>query len=358
MNTENTELTPALVPSPINPAFDFLVFIGRFQPLHLGHQYVITEALKQARRVIILIGSSKQPKTLRNPWSFNERKQFIKLAFVPEDYQRLSIAPLLDDLYNDQNWIRSVQQTVHGIVCQYPASLGAVPKIGLIGHSKDHSSYYLSRFPQWPAVDVPNFQNLSATPMREEYFAIGKIPDGVPTAIKHALAEALHSADYQHIAEEYQFIKAYQQGWADAPYPPIFVTVDAVVIQSGHILLIERNARPGKGQLALPGGFLDPQERLKEAVIRELREETRIKIPAPVLLGSLVKQQVFDDPHRSARGRTITHAYLFLLKEDPKGLPKVKGGDDARQAFWMPLGDITPEILFEDHYHIIQAMIG
>lgn len=340
------------------PAFDFLVFIGRFQPFHLGHQFVVSEALKQAKRVIILIGSSKQPKTLRNPWSFAERKQFIKLSFGAEDYQRLAIAPLLDDLYNDQNWIRSVQQTVNGIVCQYPTSVGVAPKIGLIGHSKDHSSYYLSRFPQWPAINVENFQNLSATPLREDYFAIGKIPDGIHPLIKQHLAEALSSSDYQHIAEEYIFIKTYQQGWANAPYPPVFVTVDAVVIQSGHILLIERNARPGKGQLALPGGFLDPQERLKDAVIRELREETKIKIPAPVLAGSIVKQQVFDDPHRSARGRTITHAYLLLLKEDPKGLPKVKGGDDARHALWLPLAEITPEILFEDHYHIIQAMIG
>jgi bifunctional NMN adenylyltransferase/nudix hydrolase len=108
--------------------------------------------------------------------------------------------------------------------------------------------------------------------------------------------------------------------------------------------------------MALPGGFLDANERLKTAVIRELREETRIKVPAPVLLGSITKTEVFDDPHRSARGRTVTHAYLIELKGEK--LPKVKGGDDASKAFWVPFADVKPEQMFEDHFHIIQAMVG
>jgi bifunctional NMN adenylyltransferase/nudix hydrolase len=136
----------------------------------------------------------------------------------------------------------------------------------------------------------------------------------------------------------------------------MFITVDAVVVQSGHILLIERKAQPGKGLMALPGGFLDANETLKSAVIRELREETRIKVPAPVLAGSITKTQVFDDPYRSARGRTVTHAYLIELKGDK--LPKVKGGDDAAHAFWVPFAEVKPEMMFEDHFHIIQALVG
>ena len=93
-------------------------------------------------------------------------------------------------------------------------------------------------------------------------------------------------------------------------------------------------------------------------MIRELREETRIKVPAPVLAGSIIKQQVFDDPYRSARGRTITHAFLIELKPDAQGLPKVKGGDDAQHALWVALGDLNPERLFEDHFQIIKTLIG
>jgi bifunctional NMN adenylyltransferase/nudix hydrolase len=121
--------------------------------------------------------------------------------------------------------------------------------------------------------------------------------------------------------------------------------------------MIERKARPGKGLLALPGGFVGQDERLVEACLRELREETRLKVPAPVLKGSIRKQRVFDDPNRSSRGRTITHAFYIELEPSSK-LPAVKGGDDARHAMWVPLSELRPDMLFEDHFFIIQEMTG
>ena len=341
--------------------FDFLVFIGRFQPFHAGHQAIIDVALARAERVIVLVGSSCQPRTIRNPWTFTERKHCIQMAFPETQEQRLIIAPLLDETYNEQGWITRVQQSVQGITCRFPPKVGsAAPRIGLIGHSKDHSSYYLSMFPQWQSVAVENVRGLSSTPLREHYFQHGALPnaDDVPAAVQDWLAAFRGTANFAQIAEEWAFVRQYRKGWEAAPYAPTFVTVDAVVVQAGHILLIERKARPGKGQWALPGGFLDPHEKLRDAVIRELREETRIKVPAPVLAGSIVKEQVFDDPYRSARGRTITHAFLIELKPDANGLPKVKGGDDAQHAFWVALGDLDPERLFEDHFQIIKTLIG
>lgn len=339
--------------------FDFLVFIGRFQPFHSGHCHVISTALEQAERVIVLIGSSHQPRSIRNPWTFAEREHYIRSAFDAETQARLITLPLMDDLYNDQNWVTRVQQSVNGVVCRFPPRVGsATPHIGLIGHSKDASSYYLSLFPQWKSVNVPSYGGLSSTPLREQYFMPGEIADAYPPAVKAELEQFRTGEAYQYVVSEWQFIRDYQRGWAQAPYPPVFVTVDAVVIQAGHILLVERKARPGQGQLALPGGFLNADERLREAVIRELREETRIKVPAPVLSGSITKEQVFDAPHRSARGRTLTHAYLIELKPDAHGLPKVKGSDDAKQALWVPLADLNPEQLFEDHFHIIKTLVG
>lgn len=340
-------------------AFDFLVFIGRFQPLHKGHYQVIGAAFEQAERVIILIGSSHQPRSIRNPWTFAEREQHLRAAFEPTLQERLIILPLMDDLYNDQNWVARVQQSVNGVVCRYPPKLGRdTPQIGLIGHSKDQSSYYLALFPQWKALNVAAWENLSSTPLREQYFLHGDIADAFPDGVAQALAAFQQTTAYEYIVSEWQFIRDYQRGWASAPYPPIFVTVDAIVIQAGHILLVERKARPGKGQFALPGGFLNAEEKIRDAVLRELREETRLKIPTPVLAGSISKSQVFDDPHRSSRGRTITHAYLIELKPDAQGLPKVKGGDDAKQAFWLPLAELNPEQMFEDHFHIIKALVG
>jgi bifunctional NMN adenylyltransferase/nudix hydrolase len=80
-------------------------------------------------------------------------------------------------------------------------------------------------------------------------------------------------------------IEKYKESWKAAPFPPTFVTVDAVVVQSGHVLLVKRKAMPGAGLWALPGGFLNQEETLLDGAIRELKEETKIKVPVPVLKG-------------------------------------------------------------------------
>lgn len=340
-------------------SYDFLVLIGRFQPFHKGHQQLLLRALEQAERVIVLIGSSHQARNIRNPWSYNEREQFIRASCPTDAQERVVILPLMDELYNEQNWIKRVQETVAGVVHQYPPKVGvANPKIGLIGHGKDHTSYYLSLFPQWAAINAPAYKTVSATELREQYFLGGNISDEFPDKVKVALQSFQQNDAYQDIAEEWRFINKYRQSWQAAPYPPIFVTVDAAVIQSGHILLVERRSRPGKGLWALPGGFVDQDESLQQAMLRELREETKLKVPEPVLRGSTVRSQVFDHPLRSLRGRTITHAWLIELKPDSQGLPKVKGSDDAAKAFWLPLADLNPERLFEDHFHVIKTLVG
>jgi bifunctional NMN adenylyltransferase/nudix hydrolase len=333
--------------------YDYLIFIGRFQPFHTGHESVIRKALQLSDKVIVLVGSAYQPRTVRNPWDFNEREALMRSVFSDEENRRILAFPLLDQTYNNQLWIKSVQQLVAGVVHNKIASK---PKIGLIGHQKDSSSEYLNSFPQWEREEVENYKNISSTDIREAYFNDGTILDSLSTNVAIELEKFKTTKAYEQVANEFHFVKKYKSAWDNAPYTPTFITVDAVVIQSGHILLIERKAQPGRGLMALPGGFLDANETLKSAIIRELREETRIKVPAPVLAGSITKTQVFDDPYRSARGRTVTHAYLIELKGDK--LPKVKGGDDASKAFWVPFAEVKPELMFEDHFHIVQAMVG
>ncbi|MFW2176735.1 MULTISPECIES: bifunctional nicotinamide-nucleotide adenylyltransferase/Nudix hydroxylase [unclassified Moraxella] len=333
--------------------FDYLVFIGRFQPFHLGHKAVIDEALKLAENVIMLIGSANLPRSIRNSFTVAERTEMILGAYDKAEAKRIHCVGLDDALYNDTKWLQYVQQCVKSVTGDLNAN------IGLIGHSKDSSSYYLSLFPNWQSVGVPNFMDLSATPIREG-FLLGADPlqNVVPESTAKVMKAVKKSADYQQLHDEAGFIDKYKKQWEDTPYPPTFMTVDAVVIQSGHILLVERRSMPGQGLWALPGGFIDPKETLFDACIRELREETRLKVPEAVLRGSRHSQHTFDDPYRSARGRTITQAFYFVLKNDPKGLPPVKGGDDAKKAFWLPLAELKADKLFEDHYAIICKMVG
>lgn len=342
--------------------FDLLVFIGRFQPFHKGHLAVIQEGLARAKQVLVLVGSADSPRSTRNPWSFNERQTMIINSFPEQQRDCVHVAPLKDVMYNDHAWVKAVQATVEKFLAEHYQEFPEQPVIGLIGHSKDKSSYYLNLFPQWQAVAVENFDDISATPIREAFFKDemhSELPElkEVPDSVHKHLEDFLMSDNYKSLHDEHLFISKYKSKWHDLPYPPTYVTVDAVVVQSGHVLLVQRRSYPGKGLSALPGGFVAEDERLLDACIRELREETRLKVPEPVLRGALQRSEVFDDPNRSTRGRTITHAFYFVLQAD-KALPKVKGGKEIGKAFWLPLAKLEPAKMFEDHYHIIQSMVG
>ncbi len=341
--------------------FDYLVFIGRFEPFHNGHQAVIARALSLAQHVIVLVGSANTPRSIRNPWNFCEREVMMRAAF-PNEAARLLIRPLRDHLYNDALWVSEVQRTVAECTKDAPKT----PKIGLIGHQKDQSSYYLEMFPQWELVSSANVAGVSATDLRDYLFDnesrdLGKdllIQAAVPAPVFSMLKGFRDGPQFAQLVREHQFIRTYHKSWAAAPYPPTFVTVDAVVVHSGHVLLVRRRAEPGKGLWAFPGGFVDQAETLESAVIRELREETRLKLPAPVLRGSIKSRQVFDHPDRSLRGRTITHAFHF---EFPSGeLPSVRAGDDADRARWVPISEALDmeEQFYEDHFHMLEHFVG
>jgi bifunctional NMN adenylyltransferase/nudix hydrolase len=337
--------------------YDIAVFIGRFQPFHIGHMKVIERALAVAENVLILIGSIDTPRSYRNPFTYDERVDMIADTF--QVYRgRMQFTGIQDYTYNDTLWIEQVQYAVEDYSKLF---LGLEePKIALIGHNKDNTSFYLKLFPQWDSIEVESDDNISGTNIRDLYFS-NYINFGtmvlLPKAVMDFLFQFMETTEYKNIAEDYLFVDKYKSAWSSAPYEPIFVTVDACIIQSGHILLIKRKARPGKDLWALPGGFLKPDEKIIDGMIRELREETKIKVPVPVLKGSIKKKEVFDDPNRSSRGRTITHAFLIELPPDVK-LPEVKGSDDAKRARWWPLNMVKNNMMFEDHISVIQNLTG
>lgn len=338
--------------------YDIVTFIGRFEPLHVGHLDVIKTALSISRNVVILVGSSNQPRTIKNPFTYDERRTMILDAIEQAGLRvnNVSIVPLRDQQYNDQRWATDVQTLVDQQIQQIG---GNDLKVGLIGHNKDDSSYYLKMFPQWHLIEHELNDAINATDLRNLLFegkSLKFLQGVAPNSALQHITTFTETAEYKHLCDEYHMIKAYKKAWEAAPYPPIFVTVDAVVIQSGHILMVERGASPGKGLLALVGGFLNPNEWIVDGMIRELREETKLKVPTPVLKGSIKQSKVYDRPDRSLRGRTITHAYLIELP--PGALPPVKGSDDAARAFWIPISEVREDQCFEDHYAIIQDLVG
>lgn len=333
--------------------YDLLVFIGRFQPLHLGHSEVIERARSLSDNVLVLVGSANSARSARNSFTYDERAKMIKAAH-PFAHTRA----LNDHTYNDSAWIMEVQQIVNAFVDKH---IGVKkPKIGLIGCEKDHTSYYLKMFPDWGNEGVHYVNPLNATAIRQVYFNewMERYQGAtiMNTKTFDFLERFMETKTYTKLKSEYEYLKAYKEKYGEGPH----LTADTLVQVGGKILLIERGKEYGHGLTALPGGFVHPKtETFKTAAFRELREETRLKVPLPVLHGSIVASETFDDPHRSARGRLVTQVFHVKLENDTS-LPEVRGGDDADKAKWVDLAWVqaNPDKFFEDHYHIIKKMLG
>ena len=128
-------------------------------------------------------------------------------------------------------------------------------------------------------------------------------------------------------------------------YPRAALTVDAIVYVKSEpttfVLLIERGREPYKNKWALPGGFVDLDETLEKACIRELEEETGLQVE------KMQQFRAYDAINRDPRHRTISVVYSVQLKEQKP----VIGNDDAAQAKWFPINDL-PELAF-DHAEIL-----
>src|SRR6187551_2446161 len=97
--------------------YDYLVFIGRFEPFHNGHLAVARHALTRARKLVFLVGSADTPRTIRNPWSVAERTVMIQSALA-DVADRLIVRGLRDHLYNESQWIAAVQRHVADAIRQ------------------------------------------------------------------------------------------------------------------------------------------------------------------------------------------------------------------------------------------------
>lgn len=353
--------------------YNHAVVIGRFTIPHNGHFHLIREAMKVAQNVIIVLGSSNNPCTPHNPFSAEARQMMILRGFSNAETLRIWFAYVEDEIYSDSVWAAKVQFSVEGALEEILDEEGGdedLKETCLVGFSKDESSFYLKMFPQWDRVEVTPYtidgNIISATPLRDSLFTKPfpefekEVKDLIPPKVLDALKNTLIlQPQFLQVCEEHKFLTAYKEQFKNYAYPPVFVTTDAVVIQSGHVLMVQRRSEPGKGLWALPGGFLNQNETLKECVLRELVEETRIKVPGKILEKSIKSYREFDHPKRSLRGRTITMAYHFQL-EDVGELPKVKGSDDAVKAQWFPVSEVlrSRTKIFEDHLDIIRYFLG
>lgn len=130
-------------------------------------------------------------------------------------------------------------------------------------------------------------------------------------------------------------------------YPRPMLTADCMVVNDrNEILLVRRGNEPFKGCWALPGGFMEMDETIEHCAVRELEEETHLKVNEKDirLIG------VYSAPGRDPRGRTVTAAYAIhssLIIQHSS----LAAGDDATEVRWWPLDSLPP--LAFDHAQIV-----
>lgn len=181
----------------MNYKFDYLVFIGRFQPFHLAHMQTILIALEQSENVILALGSAQDERNIKNPFTVAERQQMILSNFSPEQQQRIKFVHVVD-VYNDEKWQKLVKMLV-ATVAEPEA------KVGLIGHFKDESSYYLSLFPEWEMVELDSLVGaISATPLREAYYRGEVVESAFPLGTSEFLHKFKNNEIYQQLVNKFE----------------------------------------------------------------------------------------------------------------------------------------------------------
>lgn len=124
------------------------------------------------------------------------------------------------------------------------------------------------------------------------------------------------------------------------------LTADAALFERGRVLLVERGHDPFAGRLALPGGFVEGNESAEQGVLRELREETGLEARVVALVG------LYSAPGRDPRGPTATAVYLV---ERTGG--RLKAGDDAARAVWVPIPRARRLALAFDHRLVLDEAL-
>jgi 8-oxo-dGTP diphosphatase len=146
---------------------------------------------------------------------------------------------------------------------------------------------------------------------------------------------------------EKEFLRSYDP----RAFPPFGVTVDVVLltVREGvlSVLLVERGTHPYRGRLALPGGFVQPQEDLDAAAVRRLEQETGVRRD----VAHVEQLGAFGDPARDPRMRVVSVAYLVFAPDLPAPTP----GVGASWVAWVPVKAVEPARLAFDHARVLDA---
>ena len=346
------------------------VVIGRFQGYHTEHHKHLGRAASENDVVFVLIGSTNRRQSIKNPFTAEQRRLMIVLNLDEDvflydgrmDY-RVNIR-LLHDNGDDNAWKQAVIRTVE------PYATGAGDIITLYGSDKDESTFYLNMFPEWRQSFTVDQTGFDATKFREAWFKGYQTTDLIrqnEKLIKHIPEGTLQYLDHvwkfnPNLQDEWSYYQQEKALFKGYPYPETltFNCGDAVVQWMDYILFIQRAHNPGKGCLALPGGFKNRDETFSDASERELYEETRINIPPHALHKCIRGVKLFDDPRRSLGIPRTTLAVHYDVTHMFDDFPDVYPADDAASHAWIKINQLDDHAInmYDDHLFIVKHFLN
>jgi bifunctional NMN adenylyltransferase/nudix hydrolase len=345
--------------------YDLVVVIQRSNPPTRAHERNVLTAACVGARVASVKGSAYHPRRAKDPLS-DEEVEFTWSEIVKDNAEvreKLRFARVRD-YYDNGKWGRNVEKEVYAIL-----AADGIPRsearVAILGHSKDETSFYLTMFPEWDQLEMPNYRGLNATDVRKLFYDADNleghwpmISTMVPAATLGMLKSLARLPAYERLVAEYRYINKIlgdEQKFRELKNNPDWELntncADAVIECSDHVLMGYRTGVYGYGHLAFPGG-VKGKETFLDACLRELSEETTFSFTKAYLVQNFLRDShVFDHPGRSQASTRVSMAFYFNLGNLP--LQEIWGKDDMakRQMVWVPKKewkDYAPS-MFEDH---------
>jgi bifunctional NMN adenylyltransferase/nudix hydrolase len=142
------------------------VYIGRFQPYHKAHEFILKKALSNSMGVILVLGSDNSSRSIQNPWYAEEREVMIRHSLSTHENMKLEFIRQKDVPNNNLLWAKQINEKLEDR-CWHTTS---PVEVSLIGCRKDDSSFYLNLFPTLQFKSIELRPNINATDIRNSYF--------------------------------------------------------------------------------------------------------------------------------------------------------------------------------------------
>lgn len=194
--------------------FDLGILVGSFEPFGAFHQAAIEHALAVAQRASVLIGSAGAARSLRHPWTADERIAMMRAALPADALARIDFLPVRDRLYCEQQWLRNIETATAASCAEAKRVAQLVPPGGAAE----------ALLPGWQSVLLPPIPRPDFWTVRRGVFgnaeARAALLPLLPESTRDFLSAFERSPHFDPLVEELRYIEEFRDSWRSAPTRP------------------------------------------------------------------------------------------------------------------------------------------